>query len=82
MTGSNQTLLYENVRQSLAGRASYFDFNTLSLHELLHSQSKLDASLDNALFERMLEALLFRGGWPELWTNPDISIERYLNDLL
>ncbi|MBS0616947.1 MAG: AAA family ATPase, partial [Spirochaetes bacterium] len=30
ITGSNQTLLQKSVRESLAGRASYFDLNTLS----------------------------------------------------
>ena len=52
LTGSNQTLMQKNVQESLAGRASYFDLNTLSIHELgdLWSYS----------------GYLLRGGWPEL----------------
>lgn len=67
VTGSNQTLLEKNVRESLAGRASYFDLNTLSLHEL--------GSLD-------LRQNLLRGGWPELYSNLELSPVSYLNDLI
>lgn len=68
ITGSNQTLLQRNVQESLSGRASYFDFNTLSAHEL---------------GERWhLEHFLFAGGWPELYASPHLKPVRYLNDLL
>lgn len=70
ITGSNQTLLHRTVRESLAGRANYFDLNTLSAHEL-----------DRAgLFS--LEHAFLRGGWPELHANPKLDAVRYLNDLL
>lgn len=65
ITGSNQTLLQKNVRESLAGRASYFSLNTLSMHEIG------DAKLGD---------FLIRGGWPELYVNREISPVRYLND--
>ncbi len=68
ITGSNQTLLQKNVQESLAGRASYFDLNTLSIHELGQAW-RLDASL-------------LRGGWPELYVTPELGHVRYLNDLL
>jgi uncharacterized protein len=67
MTGSNQTLLRKTVSESLAGRASYFKLNTLSLHE--HRRAHL------------LEDLYF-GGWPELIVSPKLSPVRYLNDLV
>jgi uncharacterized protein len=67
LTGSNQTLLRQGVRETLAGRASYFDLNTLSLHEI--------GSLD-------LNTHLLRGGWPELVANPKLSVTRYLNDFI
>jgi predicted AAA+ superfamily ATPase len=67
ITGSNQTLLNQSVRESLAGRASYFDLNTLSIHEL---------------GEPRLSDLLFKGGWPELHANPGINPISYLNDLI
>lgn len=67
ITGSNQTLLEKNVQESLAGRASYFDLNTLSWHELPKVK---------------LRDILMRGGWPELHVNPQMSHVTYLNDLI
>jgi predicted AAA+ superfamily ATPase len=68
ITGSNQTLLQKNVMESLAGRADYFDLNTLSLHELSENYS--------------LEDYLLRGGWPQLYTNKELDHVRYLNGLI
>jgi len=68
ITGSNQTLIQENVRESLAGRASYFDLNTLSIHEL------------GALWK--LDQYLVKGGWPELYVSPNLNPIRYLSDLI
>jgi hypothetical protein len=67
ITGSNQTLLARNVRESLAGRASYFDLNTLSIHEL---------------GELKLADHLLRGGWPELRVSPWLDTVGYLNALI
>lgn len=67
ITGSNQTLLNKNVRESLAGRASYFDLNTLSMHELK---------------DIALAKLLIRGGWPELYKDHELDPVQYLNDLI
>jgi uncharacterized protein len=68
ITGSNQTLLQRNVRESLAGRASYFDLNTLSIHELGSLYSPPD--------------FFFKGGWPELYVSTNLDPVRYLNDLI
>jgi predicted AAA+ superfamily ATPase len=67
ITGSNQTLLERSVQESLAGRASYFDLNTLSVHEL----GKLN-----------LAEIMIKGGWPELHAGSRIAPARYLNDLI
>lgn len=67
ITGSNQTLLETAVQESLAGRSSYFDLNTLSVHEI----GRLD-----------LADIMLKGGWPYLQVDPDFSPERYLNDLI
>ena len=67
ITGSNQTLLRKSVSESLAGRASYFDLNTLSVHEL---------------GEFHLRDQVMRGGWPELRSRPALGSSRYLNDLI
>lgn len=66
VTGSNQTLLNKHVRESLAGRASYFNLNTLSIHE--HKKTELPI-------------LIMNGGWPELYSKK-MSPVRYLNDLI
>lgn len=68
ITGSNQTLLQKNVMESLAGRADYFDLNTLSIHELSEYYS--------------LEDYLLRGGWPQLYTHKNLDHVRYLNGLI
>jgi len=67
ITGSNQTLLEKNVQESLAGRASYFDLNTLSLHEVKSFK---------------LRDILLKGGWPELQADKKIDHVTYLNDLI
>lgn len=67
ITGSNQTLLARNVRESLAGRASYFDLNTLSIHEIGRWE---------------LADQLLRGGWPELQVSPKLDAVGYLNALI
>lgn len=68
LTGSNQTLMQKEVGESLSGRASYFDLNTLSIHEL------------DGLWS--LNSYLLRGGWPELYASPQLEVSRYLNDLV
>lgn len=72
ITGSNQTLLQASVRESLAGRASYFLLNTLSIHELNRFNPELTA----------LRTLIMKGGWPELYVTPQLSPVQYLNDFI
>lgn len=67
LTGSNQTLLEKNVQESLAGRASFFDLNTLAWSELPDSN---------------LQTRMLRGGWPELFAEPGLSAKDFLNDLI
>lgn len=71
LTGSNQILMDKNIKESLAGRAAYYYLNTLTVHELL-----------NALPNTEIMQILFKGGWPELYTYPDISVISYLNDYI
>ena len=72
ITGSNQTLLQKAVQESLAGRANYFQLNTLSLHELKNAFSHTP----------LLQTVLMRGGWPELHISPDLSPVQFLNDFI
>jgi uncharacterized protein len=72
ITGSNQTLLQKEVRESLAGRASYFFLNTLSIHEL---ENHFGKAID-------LRALIMKGGWPELYASSQLNPVQYLNDFI
>jgi predicted AAA+ superfamily ATPase len=71
LTGSNQILMDKNIKESLAGRASYYYLNTLTVHEIL-----------NALPHEKISDILFKGGWPELYTNKKLSLVTYLNDYI
>jgi predicted AAA+ superfamily ATPase len=72
MTGSNQLLMDKNIHESLAGRASYFHLNTLSVHEII-----------SALPTTNLSDILFKGGWPELYIDDQhLSPVQYLNDYI
>lgn len=69
MTGSNQWLMDKNIKESLAGRASYFYLNTLTVHEI-----------KNSFPESSIPDILFKGGWPELYIDTLLSPVQYLND--
>lgn len=71
ITGSNQLLMDQNIKESMAGRASYFYLNTLTVHEI-----------KQALPKTPLNDILFKGGWPELYIDPLLSSIQYLNDYL
>lgn len=71
LTGSNQILMDKNVKESLAGRASYYHLNTLTVHEIL-----------SALPNTSIGDILFKGGWPELHTNSALSVTTWLNDYI
>ncbi|MDH4466840.1 MAG: ATP-binding protein [Bacteriovoracaceae bacterium] len=71
LTGSNQILMDRSVKESLAGRASYFDLNTLSVAEILAAGGNTS-----------MAEILFKGGWPELYTDPTISTKKYLDDYI
>ncbi|OAI48279.1 hypothetical protein AYO45_05185 [Gammaproteobacteria bacterium SCGC AG-212-F23] len=71
LTGSNQILMDKNIKESLAGRAAYYYLNTLSIHEIL-----------NALPKTSIKDILFKGGWPELYTNNTLSPVTYINDYI
>lgn len=68
ITGSNRLLLDRHVRESLAGRASYFFLHTLSVAELGDRASLAD--------------WFMRGGFPELYARPELDPSRYLDDYI
>lgn len=71
LTGSNQLLMDKNVSESLAGRATYFFLNTLTVHEIL-----------TAFPAMPIKEILFKGGWPELYSPRELSVITYLNDYI
>lgn len=70
LTGSNQILMDRNVKESLAGRASFFDMNTLSVSEILNSAPW------------PIQEILYRGGWPELYANKEKDPKKFLDDYI
>lgn len=70
LTGSNQILMDRNVKESLAGRASFFDLNTLSVSEIQRS------------VKTSIQDILYRGGWPELYTQLEKDPKKYLDDYI
>ncbi len=70
LTGSNQILMDKSVKESLAGRASYYEMSTLSVAEIL-SHRNLPIS-----------EILFKGGWPELYVDDDLNASRYIDDYI
>jgi len=68
LTGSNQILMDRQVKESLAGRASYFELNTLSVAEIC------DATPSS------IQDILYAGGWPELHARAGREVKKYLDD--
>ncbi len=72
LSGSNQILMDKNIKESLTGRASFFDMNTLSVSEILSSSSK----------KLSIQDILFNGGWPELYADPNKDPKKFLDDYI
>jgi hypothetical protein len=71
LTGSNQVLMDRKVKETLVGRAGYYYLNTLTVSEILGAFPRVP-----------VQEILFRGGWPELYTNTELDTVRYLNDYI
>lgn len=70
LTGSNQILMDRNIKESLSGRASFFDLNTLSIAEILAAKTS------------SIQDILFKGGWPELHASANRDTKKYLDDYI
>ena len=68
-SGSNQILIDREVRESLAGRASYYTLHTLAVGEIARAFPGLS-----------LDTVFLKGGWPELYLDESLSPAAYLND--
>ncbi|MBS0364871.1 MAG: ATP-binding protein [Proteobacteria bacterium] len=71
LTGSQKFTLMKAASESLAGRADIVELETLSLAEI---RAVLPATT--------IEAAIVRGGFPELYANPDIDLVTYYNSYL
>jgi hypothetical protein len=71
LTGSQKFTLMTGVSESLAGRADIVELETLSLAEI-HA----------ALPATVLETVIVRGGFPELYANPEIDAGAFYNSYL
>jgi uncharacterized protein len=71
LTGSNQIMMDKSVKESLAGRASFFDLNTLSVTEILRARPSMST-----------QDVLYRGGWPELYVHLAKDPKKFLDDYI
>lgn len=62
LSGSQKFPLMQEISDSLAGRTAVFDLDPLSAHEISASLPDLG-----------IESLVLRGGYPELYQNPDLD---------
>jgi len=70
ITGSQRFELMEQVSESLAGRISIINLETLSAMELRESNLQ------------PLDDFLWRGGYPELWSNPHLEAEDFFENYI
>lgn len=70
ITGSNQILMDRNIKESLAGRASFFDMNSLSVAEILKAR------------KTNIQEILYTGGWPELHADKTRDVKKFLDDYI
>lgn len=75
LTGSQQFSLMKGVSESLAGRVAVFSFEGLSLRELAGRVSP------HAAAESWLPVLT-RGGYPELWRDPEMPADLFLDSYI
>jgi predicted AAA+ superfamily ATPase len=71
LTGSQKFSLMKNVSESLAGRVDLVELETLSMTEIIQS-----------LPETVMERVIVRGGFPELYANFDIDPVAFYNSYL
>ncbi len=70
MIGSQQFALMENVSESLAGRIAILHLETLSATELNHMKI------------RNINDFLWKGGYPELWSNSRLNVSDFFESYI
>lgn len=71
LTGSQKFSLMNDVTESLAGRADVIELETLSYGEIR-----------DALPDAEIESVILRGGFPELYANPEIDPSAFLSSYI
>lgn len=71
MTGSDQILLDEQVKETLAGRIQSYYLYGLSVNELVRHDPDIQ-----------IKEIIFRGGFPELWIRKELNPVRFINDYI
>ena len=69
LTGSSNFILNQNISQSLAGRVGYLEMNTFAVKEIPNYK------------EFSVWEIIFKGGYPEIWTN-DIIPQFYYSSYI
>lgn len=88
LSGSSSKALMENARESMAGRCNILKMNPLSMREILSLTEKpfdidkkasVKRCLDYSLSEEDLLKYIVKGCMPQLYDDPDISLEQYFS---
>ena len=78
LTGSQQFHLMAGVAESLAGRVALLNLHSLSASELIsHFKWKLN--------QKKIRSLIFKGGYPEIWSteqSPDEFFSNYISSYI
>lgn len=87
LTGSQSFVSMKNVSESLAGRVGIIEMNGLSTSELqgidkmpfVPNILQLKNNLNNKMETNKLFDRIFKGSYPELYVNENISVETFYN---
>jgi len=71
LTGSHKFALLESARESLAGRIGIIELESLGVRELQESFNQDE-----------IAQLIYKGGFPEIWSNNEINWSHYLDDYI
>ncbi len=85
LTGSQSFLSMKNITESLAGRIGIIDLYGLSAREIDNKEDRLfipeiETLQKEKITKKTIEeifSMIFRGSFPELYKNPEISVEKF-----
>ena len=85
LTGSQSFLSIKNITESLAGRIGIIDLYGLSAREIDNKEDRLfipeiETLKKEKITKKTIEeifSMIFRGSFPELYKNPEISVDKF-----